>query len=201
MPPRCSRLKSELERVARGFVGGQLLDLPAALDIDCRSDLMRKAAIGGLVVAMSLAPVTVLGQQPSMGLWIGTWKRNVARSSYSPGPSPTTEQTVRMELVNGLLQVTEDGFNAERQPTRVSYVVKFDGTEQPVDAAQALTRTYRWIDERRFEGVNKVRREETTMVEYALAADGRTYTLTTTGITAQGQLVHHVVVYERQGAQ
>ena len=103
-----------------------------------------------------------------------------------------------MEIVNGLLQVTENGFNAEGRPTRIAYVVNFDGSEHAVDAAQALTRTYRWIDERRFEGVNRVKGDETTMIEYALAADARTYTLTTTGITAQGQLVHHLVVYEKQ---
>jgi hypothetical protein len=159
---------------------------------------MRKAAIGVLAIAISLASVAVLGQPQSMSLWVGAWKRNVARSSYSPGPPPKTEQTVTMAIVNGLLQVTENGFNAEGQPTRIAYVVTFDGSEHAVDPAQALTRTYRWIDDRRFEGVNKVKGDETTMIEYALAADASAYTLTTTGITAQGQLVHHVVVYEKQ---
>ena len=157
---------------------------------------MRKAAIRA--IAISLASVAVLGQQPSMSLWAGTWKRNVARSSYSPGPPPKTEQTVTMAIANGLLQVTENGFNADGQPTSIAYVVNFDDSEHAVDAVQALTRTYRWIDERKFEGVNKVKGDETTLIEYALAADARTYTLTTTGITAQGQLVHHVVVYEKQ---
>jgi hypothetical protein len=161
-------------------------------------DVMRKAAIGVLAIAISLASVAVLGQPQSMSLWVGAWKRNVARSSYSPGPPPKTEQTVTMAIVNGLLQVTENGFNAEGQPTRIAYVVTFDGSEHAVDPAQALTRTYRWIDDRRFEGVNKVKGDETTMIEYALAADASAYTLTTTGITAQGQLVHHVVVYEKQ---
>jgi len=161
--------------------------------------LMRKSAIGGFVViAVLIASIAVHGQSQSISLWAGTWKRNVARSSYSPGPPPRTEQIVRMDIVNGLLQVTENGFDVQGQPTRVVYVVNFDGAEQTVDAAQGLTRTYRWIDERRFEGLNRVKGDDTTMVEYALAADARAYTLTTTGITAQGQLVHHVVVYEKQ---
>ena len=160
---------------------------------------MRKGAIGGfIVIAVVFASTAVPGQSQSISLWAGTWKRNLARSSYSPGPAPKTEQTVTMEIVNGLLQVTENGFNAEGRATRIAYVVNFDGSEHAVDAAQALTRTYRWIDERRFEGVNRVKGDETTMIEYALAADASTYTLTTTGITAQGQLVHHVVVYEKQ---
>ena len=160
---------------------------------------MRKALIGGLiVVAVSIASIAVLGQQQSINLWTGTWKRNIAKSTYSPGPPPRTEQIVRMDIVNGLLQVTENGFDAEGQPTHNVYVVNFDGTEQTVDAAQGLTRRYRWIDERRFEGVNRVKRDDTTMIEYALAEDAKAYTLTTTGITAQGQLVHHVVVYEKE---
>src|SRR5688572_18125579 len=160
---------------------------------------MRKGAIGGfIVIAVVFASTAVPGQSQSISLWAGTWKRNLARSSYSPGPAPKTEQTVTMEIVNGLLRVTENGFNAEGGATRIAYVVNFDGSEHAVDAAQALTRTYRWIDERRFEGVNRVKGDETTMIEYALAADASTYTLTTTGITAQGQLVHHVVVYEKQ---
>jgi hypothetical protein len=100
--------------------------------------------------------------------------------------------------VNGLLQVTENGADAQGRPTHNVYVVNFDGAEQTVDAVQGLTRTYRWIDERKFEAINRVKREETTMMEYALADDGKVYTLTTTGITAQGQLVHHIVVYEKQ---
>ena len=160
---------------------------------------MRKASIGGLIVfAVFIASITVLSQPQSVRLWAGTWKRSIAKSTYSPGPAPTTEQIVRMEVVNGLLRVTEDGFDAQGQPTHLVYTVNFDGTEHAVDAAQGLTRTYRWVDERKFEGVNRVRREETTMTEYALSADARAYTLTTTGITAQGQLVHHVVLYEKQ---
>ena len=146
----------------------------------------------------AFAAATVLSQQPSTRLWVGTWKRNLAKSSYSPGPAPTAEQTVTMEIVDGLLHVTENSFSAQGQPTRTAYIVNFDGTEQAVDPAQGLTRTYRWIDERKFEGVNYVLREETTMIEYALAADGTSYTLTTSGITAQGQLVHNVVIYEKQ---
>ena len=149
-------------------------------------------------MAIAVTWMSAVGQQPSTRLWVGTWRRNVARSTYSPGPPPKSEQIVRMEVVDGLLQVVENGADAQGQPTRITYVVNFDGAEHPVDPAQALTRTYRWVDERKFEGVNWVRREETTMVEYALAPDARTYTLTTTGITAQGQLVHHVVVYEKQ---
>lgn len=150
------------------------------------------------VVLTSAVFSPLFAQQHSMNAWAGQWRRNVARSTYSPGPPPTSEQTLTLEIVNGLLRVTEEGFNALGQPTRTVVTVTFDGTEQTVDTAQGLTRSYRWIDERKYEGINRVKGEETTVVEYALAADGKTQTLTTTGISSQGQLVHHVVVYEKQ---
>lgn len=159
---------------------------------------MPRRWLRGLSAALIPASGAALAQQPATNRWTGTWKRNLARSGYSPGPAPQTEQIVRLDIVNGLLQVTENGADAQGRPTHNVYVVNFDGAEQTVDAAQGLTRTYRWIDERKFEAINRVKREETTMMEYALADDGKVYTLTTTGITAQGQLVHHIVVYEKQ---
>jgi len=159
---------------------------------------MPRRWLGGLSAALILASGVALAQQPSMNRWTGTWKRNLARSAYSPGPAPQTEQIVRLDIVNGLLQVTENEADAQGRPTPHVYLVNFDGTEQTVDADRGLTRIYRWIDERKFEAINRVKREETTMMEYALADDGKAYTVTTTGITAQGQLVHHTVVYEKQ---
>jgi hypothetical protein len=154
--------------------------------------------LGGLSAALILASSAAPAQQSSMNLWTGTWKQNIAKSSYSPGPPPQTEQIVRLDIVNGLLQVTESGSDAQGRPTRNVYVVNFDGGEHTVDAAQGLTRSYRWVGERKFEAVNRVKRDETTMMEFALAADRKTYTVTITGITAQGQLVHHIVLYEKQ---
>jgi hypothetical protein len=160
--------------------------------------MIRRGWLRGLSATLILASSAALAQPQSMHLWTGTWKRNLAKSSYSPGPPPQADQFVTLAIVNGFLQVTESGSDAAGQPTRHVYTLNFDGTEQTVDAAQGLTRTYRWVDERQFEAINRVRRDETTMMEYALGEDGKSYTVTTTGITAQGQLVHHIVVYEKQ---
>ena len=153
----------------------------------------------GLALAVILTHSVVVGaQQQSVELWTGIWKRNLARSTFSPGPAPNTEQTITLSVVDGLLHVVEDGFSAQGGPTHAMYVVKFDGTEHIVDPGQGIARTYRWVDERSFEGLNIVKGEQTTTIEYTLARDGKTFTSTTTGITWQGQLVHNVAVYEKQ---
>ena len=77
-------------------------------------------------------------------------------------------------------------------------MVRFDGSERIINAEQGTTATYKWIDERTYEGFNKAKGQPTTMTRYALAVDGKTHTLTTTGKNAQGQPVNNVVLYEKQ---
>ena len=152
--------------------------------------------VAGTVVTMS---VVADAQPRSMKLWAGTWMRNVAKSTFEPGPRPKTAQIVRHEIVNGLLYVTTDGFDSEGQSVHTVAIVTFDETERAVvGAAQPTTRVYRWIDERTFEGVTRISGQVTTTTRYALAADGKTHTLTTKGKNTQGQAVNDVVVYERR---
>ena len=156
--------------------------------------------VRGVVVALSLivVPSASFAQQQSPQ-WAGTWKRNVVKSTYNAGQPPKTEQTVKLELVNGQLKATTDGFNAQGQPAHTVMTVVFDGKEHPVEgSAQPTTRVYKWIDQRTYEGVTRVKGQITTTTRYALSADGKTHTLTTKGKNAQGQDVDNVVFYERQ---
>ena len=159
---------------------------------------MRRRLVGGLVLmALTLAPIITLAQQQSP-LWVGTWKRNLAQSKYS-GTPPTGEQSVTSESVNGRLQITTTTITPQGQQTsNPAYQVRFDGSERTVNAQTGATASYKWIDARTYEGLNKVKGQPTTTVRYALADDGKTHTLTTTGKNAQGQVVNNLTVYEKQ---
>ena len=150
-----------------------------------------------LLLVLALAAVAALAQQQSMNLWAGTWKRNLAKSSYS-GPPPTGEQTVKLEVMNGLLWVTTTTTTPQRQSTTNTYVVRFDGSERVTNAEQGITATYKYIDGRNYEGLSRVKGQPTTTTRYALSVDGKTHTLTTTGKDAQGVAVNNVVLYEKQ---
>ena len=131
--------------------------------------------------------------------WIGTWKLNVAKSKYSPGPAPKS-QTIKNEASAGGMMATTDGVDAQGKPTHTMIMTKFDGKEVPVQGAAdaKTTRIYKRIDSHSYEFVTKVGGKVTTTAKSVVSADGKTRTTTTTGKNAQGQTVNNVAVYDKQ---
>ena len=62
---------------------------------------------------------------------VGTWKLDVAKSKYSPGPSPK-EVTLTMESQADGLKFTIVGTDAEGKPIHIEFSSKYDGTDSPM---------------------------------------------------------------------
>jgi hypothetical protein len=62
---------------------------------------------------------------------IGTWKLNVAKSKYSPGPVPKSA-TVTYEVSGDGVKRTGETVTADGQTTSFSYTAQYDGKEYPV---------------------------------------------------------------------
>ena len=155
------------------------------------------------VVLVALAPLlafasVIRAQSPDP--WIGTWKVNLAQSTYSPGPKPTVAGTIKIEAMADGLKTTIDGVNAQGQATHTETVGRFDGKDNPVKGAPApnSTTAYKRIDGRTFEATGKVDGKPTVTTKVAISADGKTLTATQTGKNAQGQSVNNVIVADRQ---
>lgn len=151
------------------------------------------AAIAVLAVAF-----TVSGQ--SSDPWAGTWKVNLAKSKYMPGPAPTQAATVKMEASENGLKTAIDGVNAQGQATHTVTTGKFDGKDYPTEGASApnSTQTLKRIDDHTFQTVGKVDGKVTVTTMVAISSDGKTLTATQTGTDAQGQTVANVIVADKQ---
>ncbi|MSO57325.1 MAG: hypothetical protein EXQ55_10480 [Acidobacteria bacterium] len=80
-----------------------------------------------------------------------------------------------------------------------SYTTNLDGKDSPVTGnPNADMIAVRRIDARTVEMVSKKGGKTTTTQRNVASADGKTRTVTTTGIDAQGQKIHNVGVFERQ---
>lgn len=132
--------------------------------------------------------------------WMGTWKVNLARSTYKPGPKPTVAGTVKMEPMAGGFKTTIDATNPQGQPTHTETVGKFDGKDNPVTGASTpnTTAAYKRINGRTFEVMGKVDGKPTVTTRVVVSADGKSLTATQTGKNDRGETVNNVIVAEKQ---
>jgi hypothetical protein len=151
-------------------------------------------------IALLLALFSMLG----CTLWaaddpsLGTWKLNLAKSSYSPGPAPKS-QIVKYEAWEGGFKVTIDTVTANGTAAHSEFAAKPDGKEYPwTGNPNADTATVKRINERHEESVWKKNGKVTITIENVISADGKTRTVTHTGKDAQGRTVHNVQFYDKQ---
>lgn len=155
----------------------------------------------GIPAMLAFLTVTAMGAD----MLPGTWKLNVAKSKYSPGPAPQSN-TVKFEAVAGGIKLVADGVDSQGRKTHNEYTAKFDGKDNPTksmldgkpnsNAADSVA--YKKIDDYTYEATTKLKGKTLTVARHVISKDGKTRTVTTTGTNAQGQKVNNVTVFERQ---
>ena len=128
----------------------------------------------------------------------GTWKVNVAKSKYSPGPAPKSSTVVITADAGGYKQVT-DTVPAAGAPTHAELTWKMDGMDYPVKGnPNADTSAYTKVDARSYTVTSKKGGKPTVTTRVVIAADGKSRTSTQTGTDGQGAKVNNTIVYEKQ---
>ena len=130
---------------------------------------------------------------------VGTWKLNLAKSNYSPGPAPQS-QTLKIEAWgDDGVKYTSDGVGADSKKTHTEFQAKYDGKEYPFKGnPDADHITYKRIDAFHVEAITTLKGKPAGATKVAVSKDGKTRTLTQTGKNAQGQTINNVVVFEKQ---
>jgi len=150
---------------------------------------------GFLVVALCAMAATVVAQAPQ-GM-AGTWKLNVAKSKFSPGPGPKsatiiytpTGESVKIEVH----RVESDGTALHWEMTAAS-----DGKDYPVKGnPDADTFSMKQIDANTGESTFKKGGKVMAVNKRTLSADGKMLTIATTGVTGTGEKRNDVAVYEK----
>jgi hypothetical protein len=131
--------------------------------------------------------------------WIGTWKLNLAKSTYRTGLSPAN-RTTTYEMVQGRMRKASVIVSAEGTETRVvTGPYAFDGKPCPVTGAKDYdASSYKRINDLTYEATRTKAGKVVQTVTNVISADGKTRTVTTTGTDLNGREVNFVNVYEKQ---
>src|SRR5262249_8494392 len=133
---------------------------------------MRKANV--LVVAVVLlGAVAVLAQ--SQESLFGTWKMDVAKSKYSPGPIPKSN-IAKWEGFQGGVKITSDVVPGKGETQHWESSGKFDGKDNPVKGnnPDADTMAFSKVDARTYQIVQKKAGKTTLTARIVVAPDGKT---------------------------
>ena len=130
---------------------------------------------------------------------IGTWKMNVAKSKYDPGPAPKSETRIYKPYGNGGVSVVMEQVGADGKPSTRSYSMNFDGKDYPYTGnPDADMISGKRVDALTVETTNKIAGKVVTTARGVVSKDGKTLTVTTTGTNAKGQKMNNVVVLDKQ---
>jgi hypothetical protein len=128
---------------------------------------------------------------------IGTWKLNVAKSKYDPGPAPKSATATFTVAGKGVKFVLE-GVTGTGEKAQWSYTANEDGKDYPMTGnPDADTISLKRIDARTVETTNKKAGKVTTTNRRTVSADGKTLTVTTTGTSSTGVKINNVQVFEK----
>ena len=159
-----------------------------------------KRVLQFVAIAAVLAVVgsyTLRAQNDSL---VGTWKLNLTKSKYDPGPAPKSlTRTVAAE--GDGVKYTFAGVADDGTALSYSFTVHFDGKDNPVtgnmpggvDAISAKR-----VDSNHYVATTKKGGKEIGTAHVEVAKDGKVTTVDSTGTTASGAKSHDVQVYDKQ---
>jgi hypothetical protein len=159
-----------------------------------RSTVISVALLGGLWAISGSTRPAFAQTDPA----VGSWKLNVAKSRYSPGPAPKT-QVVTITAAGKGIRVVSKGVDADGKATSTEYTASYDGRDFPVLFNLVYDSiSLKRIDTNTSELVRKKAGKVVQNAKRAISADGKTMTVRTTGVDDHGRNVDNVAVFDRQ---
>jgi hypothetical protein len=155
-----------------------------------------KTLLVGVVLALGTSAVVADSQAADPA--IGTWKLNLAKSKFSPGPAPKSQIRTYVESAQGVM-LTIKNTAADGKETTLTLTFKDDGKPQAVTGSPdfdmvAVTRT----------GASTTHSTQTkagvvvSTAERSVSQDGKTLTFAQKGTHADGVAFDDLSVYDRQ---
>lgn len=130
---------------------------------------------------------------------MGTWKLNLSKSKYNPGPPPRSRILKFEPSGSNGIKLTNDGVTAKGEKTHVDEMFVQDGKDHPVTGSQDVDmQVNRQIDTYTTETISKKGGKTVQVLRRVVSKDGKTLTITVKGKTATGAPLDDVRVFDKQ---
>jgi hypothetical protein len=151
--------------------------------------------VSGFVFALALS---VAHAAPADDPVLGTWKLNVARSKFTPGPGWRSQVRV-YEAVPAGVSVAWTGVDAGGETMRVSYTYNYDGLDYPMAGSASYdTLNAVRIDAWTVRSEEKRAGKTVGVAVRKVSPDGKVLTITDEGTNRSGQAFSQLLVFDRQ---
>ena len=128
---------------------------------------------------------------------LGAWKLNEAKSKLVPGMGKSTMVTYTEE--KDKIKVTVDGVDKDGKPTHGVWVGKFDGKAYPAKGNMSWnSAAYKEINDRTNEITTMKDGKTVWSGKIAVAADGKSRTVTINGTDEKGKKFSSKAVYDKE---
>ena len=143
---------------------------------------------------LAVAP-PLLAQAPE---WFGTWRLNLEKSVYQPGPAPYKRATMKVERVDGKVRFSYDFVHLRGGVQHLEWTGSFDGKDYIVQGAdEYITYAYKQTADRAYDIVAKADGRVAAVATATLSSDGRTLTTVTRRKNSLGQDLTTTTVHEK----
>lgn len=133
--------------------------------------------------------------------FVGTWKLNLSKSKFDPGPAPKSQTRTVVAQGDGA-KYTFDGVAADGKPFSYGFTVKYDGKDYPVTGtgmpAGADSIAISLVGTNKAEATEKKGGKEVGKAEVEVSKDGKVSTVNIKGTGVDGKAFHSETVYDRQ---
>ena len=151
-----------------------------------------------LAITVAVSALILGGIAQAADNQAGTWKLNLAKSKFSPGPA-WKDATLTIESQADGLKFTIHSTDAEGKTMHVELSPKYDGKDYPMTGnPDADMISMKKIDDNTIETVNKKGGKSMYTVRSVVSKDGKTRTSTYKGTNAKGQKMNNTIVYDKQ---
>jgi hypothetical protein len=158
-----------------------------------------KRLVRSFILSALLAALAVTGRaDEATNPLLGTWLLDRAHSTFTPPPGPKGQMRNYEPAAGDGEKLTARGIDSDGRPTMVQYTARYDGKDYAItgSAGGELISLAR-VDRYTTRSTEKRDGKAVIVSTRTVSKDGKRLTVTTKGMTAKGEVIDSVMVFER----